>query len=535
MARKKKRKPVKSKVTPSAISIRSGDCGVCTVLFDASVQETIIALPFDPIHVGRCGMPIDFLNKLRRLAGRGKWMAIESAPEIIDSDGVPGLDIVFRRKSRSKGLPIVKPPKDGFWYDPVAQYLDLPTGKLCVVFDPEFFKKGYEPDSPAYEISSQDDEDLHNKEYSYASSYIINCKPGFYHATAFTSFNDWHYPDEESRPELAVYLTPVEKPKSFKMSDAVLPVYPEGQDHETLKRATLGLKPRKPLKPSLNGKDTYVADVARSIGRDMMELPAKFKKKLGVEPGVMVTLEVDGKILDGIVTESSTPHPSVWELIEKEKRTSRNFATFQLLDNMLAIEILKVARKDGFDLPEGISSTGKLKVVREKGGEVKKIPTKQTAVESANTIPLPKKRGKPGKHVKALIPEIEKCFSWNQACFIEKGRKSFAAIVSFSAPIEGTNIHGTPYRMGAKLEAVLTTLRKDGSLLNEEHKTFRGWPNGIDRAFEWVSKQTQGGVLWTKRFELNRNFWDKKKLKNHKEAEALAIAAWHEVFGIDEE
>ncbi|MEM9944422.1 MAG: hypothetical protein AAF939_22910, partial [Planctomycetota bacterium] len=216
------------------------------------------------------------------------------------------------------------------------------------------------------------------------------------------------------------------------------------------------------------------------------------------------------------------------------KRKSKNFATFQLMDNVMSIEIIKQAKKDGFDLIEGVSSTGKLTVVREKEGNVKKVPTRQTAKQSPNTIQLPKKRGKAGKHVEALLPEVEKCFSWNQACFVEKGRKSFAAVVSFSAPIEGTNIHGTPYKIGCKIEAVISTLSKDGSMTNEEHKTFRGWPNGINRAFEWVAKRTQGGVLWTKRFELNRNFWDKKKLKNHKAAESLALAAWHEVFGLDD-
>ena len=458
-------------------------------------------------------------------------MAIESDPEIIDSDGVPGLDIVFRRKSKSTKLPNVKPPKEGYWYDPVTQYLDLPTGKLCVVLESEFFEDGFEPEAPPFEITTQDDEDLADRDYESASCYIINCKPGFYHATAFSYFSDWDYPDAESRADLVVYLTPITKPNSFKMSAAVLPVYPKGQDLDKLKRATLGLKPRKPLKPAMKGK-AFVADVGRSISGDWMKFPAKFQKKLQIEPGVMLSLEADGKQLDGIVIGSSTPHPSVWELIEKEKRKSKNFATFKFKDNMMFIEILKQARKGGFDLQEGISTAGKLTVVKGAEGETKKVPTKRSAKASPNTIELPKKRGKPGQNVQNLIPHIEKCFSWTQCCFVERDGKSLIFAINVSPPIEGKNVHGTPYKMGCSIEVHTSKLRKDGSPIDNDVKTFRGWPNGISRAFEWVSKQTAGGIVWTKRFELHRNFWDRKKSGKQKEAEKLAVAAWHEVFGI---
>ena len=532
MARKKKkRRPVNAKVDPSAFSIRSTAMGVCTVFCDASALDKINSLGFDPIRVSRNQSPKNSLSKLKRLAGRGTWMAVESNPEIIDSDGCPALDVVFRRKSRSSNPPKVKPPKERYWYDPVTQYLDLPTGQLLVVFEYEFFNDGYDQVESRFEITSVDDEDLHNSGYADSDSYIIHCKPGFYHATVFSVFMDWDYPDEDNQPELAVYLTPVDKPKSFKMSEAILPVHPTDQDHETLRRSTLGLAPRKPQKPTWQ-KEAYLGDVRRSLVTDWMEVPVKFQKKLGVEPGLMLSLEVDGNQLDGVITNSSTPDPSVWDLIEKEKRKSKNFATFQFNNDKMIFEVLKQARKGGFDLPEGVGVTGRLKVLRDKSGNPKRIATKVSAQDHPDTIQIPKRLGKPGKHVANVIPEMERCFSWTQCCLIEIDGKTMMAAINVCPPISDKNIDGDPFTMDPVIEAIWSEFR-DGEAVNQEIKTFRGWPEGVGRAFQAITKKCKGGILWTNRFEVDRNFWNRKPSGKAKDAEKAAIAAWKEVFGIE--
>ncbi|MGB7325799.1 MAG: hypothetical protein WBD31_13070, partial [Rubripirellula sp.] len=131
------------------------------------------------------------VNKLRRWAGQGKWMAVSSTPEILDSDGVPALDLVFVAPDPKTGRRPrkVTGPSDGTWYDPLVQFLDLPTGELRVVYCDEFFHDGFDQNEDV-DVIADATTSLQDGRWNQSFSTMISCEPGFYQASAFTRFSD---------------------------------------------------------------------------------------------------------------------------------------------------------------------------------------------------------------------------------------------------------------------------------------------------------------------------------------------------------
>jgi antitoxin component of MazEF toxin-antitoxin module len=505
--------------------------GWCTVLLDAAWLPRIRKSGFNPLEVAAREIPKKEFDKLRRWAGRGHWLAVRAHPDIADSDAVPGLDLVFQKPKRRSAKP--KAPErsdDPTWFDPVSQFLDLPSGELIVVYERDFFEPDASDEMQVFRVEGID-EQLANPEFENACIYRISCEPGFYSAHAFS--RDVDLTTEAEQPELAIYLTPTIKPKSFQMADAVLPLHPADQDLNAMRRKAKGLPlETPPANPRLLANGDYVAQVHSTMGGELMVMPNHFLKKLKLQPGVLVQLEVDNMMTDGVIVVDATPDPTSWELIEKVKRKARNFATLRHLDDRLLIEVIKESRTDPFRLEEGISYTGKLRATKDATGQVQRIATRQDAKGHKHTVPLPRKPGKPGPAIEELAGWIEQTSTWTQCCLFEVDGTTRIGAVYASPPVTGTNIHGESYSMSPEIVASVAIVDQ-GVPTNETTCNFRGWPDGIARAFQWVAKQAAGGLLWTNRYEINPDFWSKKRTFKKKDAEQIAIAAWKEIFGLD--
>ncbi|MFK7819092.1 MAG: hypothetical protein AB8G99_10265 [Planctomycetaceae bacterium] len=228
------------KATPSAVSIRSDSVSVSTYLFDESNLGGLNQLGFDITPVLQSDGPLQHYDRLSEWAGDGRWMAIESLPSILDGDGVPALDVVVLNPNDLELLRSAKTqgPLVDAWFDPMAQYLDLPTGKLMVVYEDDFFSSDFDQSERRKVIESAEDELVKRGDWSEFSSYTISCKPGFYQAHVFTRFEDEmsEYEPDEGSPDVVVYLEPAEKPTSFSKSCPLIPSHPTTQDMEAVKQ-----------------------------------------------------------------------------------------------------------------------------------------------------------------------------------------------------------------------------------------------------------------------------------------------------------
>ncbi|TWT81543.1 hypothetical protein CA13_29960 [Planctomycetes bacterium CA13] len=53
---------------------------------------------------------------------------------------MPSLDLLFTNEDHTKPAA----PQNGIWFDPVSQFLDLPTGRMLVVHESSFFEERFE-------------------------------------------------------------------------------------------------------------------------------------------------------------------------------------------------------------------------------------------------------------------------------------------------------------------------------------------------------------------------------------------------------
>ncbi len=380
------------RVSENAISIRSGACACCTVLVDESYLPAFNGLGFDPIAVALRAEPKKQYDQLRRWAGRGRWMAIASRPDILDSDGVPYLDLVVDttgKPTRSKSKVSDSGPSDGIWYQPVHQFLDLPTGRLRLIYCDEFFHDHFDQD----EDMATDEQLRNGKEdaiYAGASSIQILCEPGLYRAQAFTRFDDEMSDQEppEGSADLAIFMGPVEKPTSFKMSVPLLPIHRDDQDVEALIRQVRGEdnKPANeasaPVGVNENGEiNSFVEDTVFGI---KMALPPSVAEEFGYEQGLMLTLEACGVTVSGVSLDEPNPKSPIRKQVEKEMKKPGTFVAFlrpsetqrEFMGDFLRIQILKRGRKGSINLSSKQTAPAILRKQTDRSGAPRRISLK---------------------------------------------------------------------------------------------------------------------------------------------------------------
>jgi hypothetical protein len=204
---KKKSAPAIIKVNPNARSFRSMAVGWCTLLFDADYESKFRNSNFDPFQVCRLEQPKTAFETMSEWAGKGIWCAIESHPEIADADGVPGLDLIFAKDGQL--------PNRGEWIVSGTQLLDLPSGVLTIVYEPEFFEDWYQEEYPTFDAEDAASECLGNREFCDATSFTLPVQPGFYTVHAFTRDLATDPNFDGRHAQLVVVLVPTQRPVRF--------------------------------------------------------------------------------------------------------------------------------------------------------------------------------------------------------------------------------------------------------------------------------------------------------------------------------
>lgn len=536
MAKRKSRRPRPAipKIDSAAISIRSGACGPATVLFDESFGAELTGVGFNLLPVIFRQAPQAEHDMLSQWAGAGKWLAVASDPEILDADGVPNLDLVFTKTVQNS------PPEMGFWFDPLVRLLDVPSGMIRVVYDEGALNSGDLAEAGEFTIHSSADEDLRDHDYAESGSYLIPCEPGFYQASIFTGYIDDACADEDAPPELAIFLTPVRKPKKLKPVPPLVPIHSPEQDVYSVQRRALGLPPLskkvRDHQPKLMKNGSFRGKlIQHELLGLVLDMPQELQQQFGFEPGQIVTIDIDEPepaSLHGILSSSAGINPTVWELVDQQKRKADNFAVCTSRGDRVFVELIKQSSKSPFELVEGDMTLATMKHVAAEAdaGKPAKVPTKQSAVGHRKAMEIPKRVGQPGPCVEALFPLMEVCQSWTQACLFEVDGKTLIGAVQVFPPQRLVNRLGEEVTMAAEIHATIGTV-EGGVTVHEEPRKFRGFPQGVERAFKWVAAQAKGGWLWTNRFELTLERQHGQKL-DRKTAQAAAIAAWKEVLGI---
>ncbi|MEM7784801.1 MAG: hypothetical protein AAF623_15735 [Planctomycetota bacterium] len=160
---------------------------------------------FNPFDVAKQGKPKKAFETISSWANKGKWCAMESHPEIADADGVPGIDLVVDHQPQF--------PESENWVLAGSQYLDLPSGKLKVAYEVEFFEDWYADEFPAYEVSSPEMEGFHIDEFVHSTNYLISFEPGLYKLNAYML----DYPSKTGdgrHADLVIVLTSAKNMKS---------------------------------------------------------------------------------------------------------------------------------------------------------------------------------------------------------------------------------------------------------------------------------------------------------------------------------
>ena len=530
LKRQRKPKPLAiERAWPSAISLRSHAVGWCTVLMDESYLQEFRNAEFNPLEVVRRRSPRNQWDGMRRKAGRGKWLAMQSHPEITDADGVPGLDLVVRsRKLKVLGEP---PEPEGNWCDRVTQFLDLPTGRLIVAYEEEFFS-GETPEP--FEVEWGQAVEGLGREFLDAGAFNLQVPSGFYQADMFTRFLDPHVEEPSSSglpADLVIFLTPTEKPTRFRMAPAIQPFAPSDQNSESKRRKLRGMPERGfRVTPNIDQEGVYRATVSQRMGVSCLDLPTGFRKQLGVKVGSVLQIEVQGKIVDGVVTRHKTPDPSLWDDIEKAKRKAKNYAVFRFGKDQLIIDVIKRSRSEPFEVADGTSENASLQVVCDKQGRpVQWLPGRR-ANNPRDWVLLPSRPSEPAAAFEQALPMIEQCFGWTQAILFDRDGKTYVGAAVGYPPLSGTGVNGE-YKMAGEAMATISEIR-DGMAGKETTKKFRGWPGGLKRALKWVAQQAKGSSLCTKRYEIELDFFDRRRTVKKKDAMQAAIAIWQETLGI---
>lgn len=309
---------------------------------------------FDQQHLGRIRKsaldcirtcirraPKKDFDKLRRWAGQGSWLAIESHPEILDSDGVPGLDLVVRSKPRGSVVRPPAAPKSGIWHEPATGFLDLPTGELIVAYEPEFFDPGYLSECPTFDATDRESQQFENRDFIGASSFLLQLKPGFYLVHTFTR-DFWADSDRPvTSADLAVYLTPVTKPDSFNMSEPVLPYrVPDPKPKPQSVTVASDASREKPPKPKLLTDHSFSAHfLACFADGGGMDLPRKVRDKLKLRAGLVATLEFAGLSVKGLIASSRYPRPEEWQSYNSALREHGELATLEIRNEALIVKL----------------------------------------------------------------------------------------------------------------------------------------------------------------------------------------------------
>ena len=519
---RQKRNTVTAKVHPNAISIRSGTVGT-TMLFDESFRTELSKYSKCIFSTIAAKKPSKHNANLARWAREGKLLVIDSHPEIADGDGVPNLDLVLANPKLNS------PPKEGVWYDPINRWIDLPSGVLRIEYDDSFAEKRIRTILSKQEVEDWDDE---------AESYLVHIKPGFYRASIFTRFMDDKTDDEEV-PELAVYLTQCQRPKQFELVPICVPIHPADQDVYALTRKAAGLGPLskriREHQPKLLKNGAFRGRLVNHEIFDLvLEMPVECQSAFGLQAGqlVRILMQGDSAELHAAVAPKQGFCPTVWDELKKIKRASPNFATLHLSNNLVRLEMMKRSRNQPFELPEHEMALFTMTHINdETSGSPKQVPLSSSNQGQANTVTVPRNLGQPGDYFNKLIPMIELCDSWTQAILFEVKGQLLVGAVKVFPPKLITDVNGKQVSMAAEITGTIGVIQGE-NIVDENPKSFRGFPDGVARAMKWIAKNAKGGRLWTNRFETQANMFHGKSKLRKKDANRAAMDAWYEILGM---
>lgn len=505
MAKRKNQQPRISKIDPKAISLRAMDMGVVTWLFDESIFDDFAKLQKNILHAISKPDAKTGHSKLLKLAGEGKLLGIQHEYEIIDGDGVPGVDFLVVKSQRKR------PPATGHWYDPVNTQLDLPSGRLRVLYDETAFERK-----------------------SLEESYLIEMNPGFYKLSVFTRVYEAEYPGaaRAAAPDLAVYLTNSRRPSKPAMpTKPLVPIHPPEQDIKALFRKVRGLPPLQESKTESQhlADGVYQAEVWRAEPQGVlaMSMTEKDLEKFGYEPGRLVELRFgkgnSEQSLHVVLAPQRGFDPAAWPGLDKDKRKVDNLSWTLVADDKMYFLPIKESRKKPLKIEPGLQTVGRLIPVDQPA-----VNTKPSAANSKDATSVSKTPGTSGKAFDKLVQQLEVADSWTMACLVEKNGISFIGAVNvFPAKIL-TDPRGRKVKMAAEISA--TWAQVQGSRVGQEtEKNFRGYPAGIQRAFKWVHTQARGGMIWLNRFELKLEVPRGQKV-DRRAARSAAKQAWHDMF-----
>lgn len=485
-------------VDPKAKSLRSMEPGIKTWLFDESYFEMLQPHGKHIEKFLRDPNQQTSKNQLTTLASKGWLVGIDHEPEIVDSDGVPGVDFVTCRSLRKK------PPKDGFWYDPIEAVLSLPSGKLCVAYDETIFARG-----------------------ALGETECLKFLPGFYKLSVFTRVFDSAFPGGEKMeiPDLAIYLKKSELLQHpFRPTAATVPIHPPEQDLAKLKRRIYGVPDPPDQKPSFKvkqGRCETTINYVDSIGMLQIVMKPKDRKRFGFEEGRVTVLTIgEGKTrqsLHVIIAPEKGFDPKTWPGIDRLKRKVDNLAHTRVAGDHVFFEIIKESRKNPLDLKPGLQTAAVLELT-----DTEYIDAKSSSKKANKSSAVAKKFQIDKKLLCGFVNQLEKADSWTLAFLFDRKGASFLGAICIHPPQELTSRSGKKETLAAGITAAWGKFRGG----DEVEKTFRGYPDGIERALKWVHQQAINCQFSVNRTELEINAPRKYKIDRHqakRDAKQLGI------------
>ena len=419
-------------------------------------------------------------KKMTSLAERGLLLAIDHHPEIVDSDGVPGVDFVISRSPRKR------PPKDGYWYDPIEAILMLPTGRLRIVYDEQSFEPGYRP---------AEDE-----------TYLLEFPPGFYKLSFFTRVFDSEYPGAKnmSVPDLAVFMTPSELLQhKFRGATATVPIFPPDQQTDPLGRRLPGKTDfeYKPGNFEKQIKKGFFQSQVRVGPSGLVQLPmqAKDRKKFGYTPGTTAELTLENKqshqTLHVLIAPEQGFDPSSFPQLNQLKRKFDNLFRAELAGDTVVLLPLKESRKSTLTLNIGDQFEGSLTLLTQP-----EIPQQTKAKDSKHVFTVNKKLGDVTPAFSTLMDLLANAKCWTVALLFDLRGTSHIGAIDVWPPDEYEDRKGRMVKTSADIMAVWAKAK--GKSTQETQKKFRGYPDGVLRAFKWIHSQAKKEKIWMNQIEL---------------------------------
>lgn len=498
-----------AQVDPKAISIRSMAPGQYTWLFDSSSLEMLQSYQNEIKAFCHDRKQAKGIKRMETLASKGWLVALDHEPEIVDADGVPGLDLVVSRSLRKQ------PPRVGLWYDRMEAVLALPTGQLSVAYDRALFT-GEPAEVEPFEIET------------------IALSPGFYRLSIFTRV----YPSEfpcgryELPPDLAIYVTKEKlQQRRFRPAGPTVSIYPDNQDLEKIQRKLHGVPEPKPIKPKAAkvAAGIFEGNAIYSPLVDSLQIPMTDAQqtKFGFQVGAIVEVSFGDasqqQTFHAIIAPKKGFHPKSWAGIDKLKRKFTNLAYTAVSEGQIYFPIIKASRKSPLEFSQGVIQPATMRLLSDSSLAVK--PDAKTA-KQAKAVRTSLRQ--PIEALESLVQCLENADNWSLALLFERRKRSYVAAVSVHPPQEYTDRKGRLQTTAAGIDASWGRLQGT-STTNEQLKSFRGYPAAVFRALRWIHHQAQGSVIWTDQFQLEINAPRRAKV-DRRRARQLAKQVMHDAF-----